>query len=455
MVEAAAWSEPGLVATLAPPKHGRREADMPPLWRVIEIDDVLFESRSASHHPASSMFSKSDGDTGWSRARMLSAFSPNRNPRRGSAESRRVSTGTAAVEAMAEHMDAKRRAAFAQLMPVIEQHRAMIRVAFRFYCVYEASNDPDADPESMNKASFLAFAKGMSLNNKGLAQTQLERLFTTSARPDPKAERRGADARKSAFANAQQKAANLDQPAFVAALVRIAVALKLAISPDAGDQLDRFCVELLGPHVSLDLGLLGDDLVGNLMAGRAIHAVKRKHALALREVFEDYAARDQSNESALDSLDTMNTFELAALCTDCQLLDAKFGLREMVMAFVRINVDNEVYELPAGTEDSLAELELDDFVEVVVRIYVGRFWDEETALNSLDPLEQALDKWLEMELLPAAAAAMSEYHGEKPPRAGSPPAGCSKSPGGTSMPLSSYSHRNLFSPSLSGYGVSG
>ena len=71
---------------------------------------------------------------------------------------------------------------------------------------------------------------------------------------------------------------------------------------------------------------------------------------ALREVFEDYAARDQSSDHAIDHQETMNTFELAALCTDCQLFEGKFGLKEMVMAFVRINVDNEVYEQPQGAD---------------------------------------------------------------------------------------------------------
>ena len=32
-----------MVSTLAPPREERREQEMPPSWRDIEIDDLIFE----------------------------------------------------------------------------------------------------------------------------------------------------------------------------------------------------------------------------------------------------------------------------------------------------------------------------------------------------------------------------------------------------------------------------
>eukprot|EP00966_Prymnesium_polylepis_P053999 1248173-Prymnesium_polylepis.1 len=54
--------------------------------------------------------------------------------------------------------------------------------------------------------------------------------------------------------------------------------------------------------------------------------------------------RNCAQRQARGALDSLNVKEMAMLCEDLCLFDSKYGAREMLAAFVRVNIDDELYE---------------------------------------------------------------------------------------------------------------
>ena len=76
----------------------------------------------------------------------------------------------------------------------------------------------------------------------------------------------------------------------------------------------------------------------------------------------------------------MNIKEMGELCEEAALLDAKFGARELIAAWVRVNIDDELYEQDEEG-NTASELVYDEFSELVARIYYGREWQRLTIVE--------------------------------------------------------------------------
>jgi len=191
----------------------------------------------------------------------------------------------------------------------------------------------------------------------------------------------------------------MKQHQFVAALVRLA-AQHFPATP-IGEALDRLIETRLVDHVRSDLRLESDDF-SEIMQSRLMQTVLRKHRRPLLRSFDYYAGVDQSmgNNTVL-SLGTINLREMRELCADLNLLDARFGMRDMLSAFVRVNIDDELFE--QEEEGNMAsELVFDEYQEMVGRIFFGRMWlHMGAAERSGKVVEREFDAWLSDFYIPA------------------------------------------------------
>ena len=139
--------------------------------------------------------------------------------------------------------------------------------------------------------------------------------------------------------------------------------------PHLPNRLRAFCQELLEPHVHDELELL-HDAFSKLMQLQPYTGVYNRRRALVEPVFRYYAGVDITlgNEKKLA---TMNVRELSELCDDAHLFDGKFGVREMVMAFVRVNIEDDIY-IQADKQNTSTELVLDEFFEVLARMHYAR-----------------------------------------------------------------------------------
>ena len=116
-------------------------------------------------------------------------------------------------------------------------------------------------------------------------------------------------------------------------------------------------------------------------------ATLHKHRQKLQSLFAFYAGADST---------TINIRELNEMCEAFpgSLFNSRFGLREMVSAFVRVNIDDELYE-QEDADNTSTELVFEEFEEVIARIFNAREWDESQGDGAGDTLEQAFDLWLQ------------------------------------------------------------
>ena len=152
------------------------------------------------------------------------------------------------------------------------------------------------------------------------------------------------------------------------ALIRLA---SLAYADDKlstiGEKLTRLCTQELEAHILKDLALLEDDMSAQ-MRTRSMGAALDAHADKLETVFLAYSAADQGNAASRKQSDTMNVMECHQLIDDCGMYDKKFGTREVLITFVKVNLDDEVYE--QEDEDNMpSELVFDEFEEWLARVF--------------------------------------------------------------------------------------
>ena len=108
----------------------------------------------------------------------------------------------------------------------------------------------------------------------------------------------------------------------------------------------------------------------------------------------------------------MNIKETGELCEDAGFYDALFGQRDLVAAFVKVNIDDELYE--QDDEDNTAtELVFDEFQEIVARMFNEREWSRpERPLpegrERAETLELGFDEWLETYFVPKGLAAIKQ-----------------------------------------------
>jgi len=367
------WSEVGEACTLdergRPPRVPLSE--VPPDWRRLDLDDVYKQNKK-----------ETDGD------------------------------GIVTAEERAEQQ--------AAIDLVTTRHMGPIKIAYRYYCLVGASGGA-SEPDGMGMTQFLAFCKATQLVNKAHPNSfGFDRLFIRATRPPDSgilalvdvasgvlgnestglsSRLRAAHAVDKLVKRTGQGEKQMKQHQFVAALVRLA-AQHFPATP-IGEALDRLIETRLVDHVRSDLRLESDDF-SEIMQSRLMQTVLRKHRRPLLRSFDYYAGVDQSmgNNTVL-SLGTINLREMRELCADLNLLDARFGMRDMLSAFVRVNIDDELFE--QEEEGNMAsELVFDEYQEMVGRIFFGRMWlHMGAAERSGKVVEREFDAWLSDFYIPA------------------------------------------------------
>ena len=301
------------------------------------------------------------------------------------------------------------------LFEQLHAFRTPLKLAFRYYALIGASSSRDDDADSMSMQQFLLFSRAMRLLDDpahGSSATgkiilsDIDRIFVRSSRDvDGKgaspafaalaaapaadegladegggggsgggAEKEWAKARNTVKAVGALKAPpkakgnKLLQHHFIGGVIRLAC-LRYAAMPHLPNRLRAFCQELLEPHVHDELELL-HDAFSKLMQLQPYTGVYNRRRALVEPVFRYYAGVDITlgNEKKLA---TMNVRELSELCDDAHLFDGKFGVREMVMAFVRVNIEDDIY-IQADKQNTSTELVLDEFFEVLARMHYAR-----------------------------------------------------------------------------------
>jgi hypothetical protein len=121
----------------------------------------------------------------------------------------------------------------------------------------------------------------------------------------------------------------------------------------------------------------------------------------------------RAQDGSLDaqgSFGTVNCFEMGEMCSDVGLFDSSYGMREMVAAFVRVNIDDELYE-QEEEDNTSSELVFDEFNEMLARIFNVKVWQrmkEDERAAAPTRIELAFNAWLEAAFLPVAARAIKE-----------------------------------------------
>jgi len=331
------------------------------------------------------------------------------------------------------------------LLRTLYTHRLNLKIAFRYYALEGTATSTDTDPNTMDMRQFANFAKSTGLIDRQFGLSDCDRLYMRAVRkpaglgttvaPDnpmlmrvsnavekheqtdgkelPNAKHwweRTSRAVHVAGAIASRKGGNvMHQDQFVAALVRLAV-IKYPQHKLVAEKLQALCDDKLAPHVSDYLKLLQDDF-SDQMRSKLMRHVLGKHREELHTIFKLYAQLDRSEEAGgKKQLQTMNIRELGELCADADLYDvgagAHFGVRELITAFVKVNIDDEIY-YQNDMNNSSAELVFDEFEEVVGRIFHGKEWslipEEEKLAMEKDregALERTFHEWLEFTFVP-------------------------------------------------------
>lgn len=344
------------------------------------------------------------------------------------------------------------------LFDVLHEHRTTIKVCFRYYSLVGAAAGSEAD--SMSMQQFLNFAKGSRLLEDGAARisaSDIDRIFLRSVRnpelgkgtnmaaamlawapsaaavdsPEratllaaagaPAAASAGAASSLAAIAKGSSvkavsalsggapkgKGANIMyQHHFVGGLIRIC-AICFASRPQFRERMEALC-ELIAGHVHDELDLL-HDWMSKLMALQPFVAVYRKRRSELEKVFRHYAAADQAHYKQLG---TINLQELTQFAEDCKLFDTKFGLRDLVSAFVRVNIEDDIY-VQEDKSNTSSELVYDEFFEALARMFhfreggerkkkAKRHFEEDEGCG----LARRFDVWLQESVLPPAFEAI-------------------------------------------------
>ena len=291
----------------------------------------------------------------------------------------------AGLDEFKEHNDPSFMAATKEeLLQAMYTARTLIKVAFRYYALAGVSNIDD-DPNTMTMVQFGNFVKGASLFGTTLATSDVDRIFLRAVRSIPPgsdkqggtggAEAIGAPNLLSAASSTALKVskewrkvkaavgitsllksgpATMSQPQFVQALIRMA-AHKFADAPhfSLGEKFERLLSLHVAEHILNELSLIEDDFAPK-MRGHLMGAVLEMHQRNLKHVFNAYAAADTSNTHARHTTATMNVKECFELCEDVGVFDKAFTTRHLLIAFVKVNIDDDVYVQVGGAPSSVS-----------------------------------------------------------------------------------------------------
>ena len=287
----------------------------------------------------------------------------------------------------------------------LHANRTVIKVAFRYYALAGVSNVED-DPSTMTMTQFGNFVRGcklLSSNHGNLSSSDVDRIFLRAIRPPM------GDAAAAAAADAPSltKAASavgikstrlwkkakmaigmvgalreatakkeMNQSQFVAALIRLVDSFYSGhASLSLYEKLAKLIKEQVENHVLNELRLIEDEFDKRIRT-RAMGSVLDKHNSALKQVFTAYAQSDkESSKEALKALDTMNVLECNELCDDIGIFDKSFTVRELLCAFVKVNLDDDLYKKEeSGQAANSSELDFDEFEEWLARVFHVAIW---------------------------------------------------------------------------------
>jgi len=111
------------------------------------------------------------------------------------------------------------------------------------------------------------------------------------------------------------------------------------------------------------------------------------------------AAPSKSNDPG--RLTTLNLSELLTMLKEARLLDDSCSPRAVTTFFVKVNLDDELYEREDGQQLDHTQLEYDEFLEVLVRVCNAKVPPD----GRDEPFEETLDTWLTLYGVPALANA--------------------------------------------------
>lgn len=104
----------------------------------------------------------------------------------------------------------------------------------------------------------------------------------------------------------------------------------------------------------------------------------------------------------------MSIDEFTFLCEDMKMFDKAYGVRDMLTAFIKVNIDDELYEQPEE-ENTPTELVYDEFAEMIARLFHEREWLPRTQKQRLSSLAMAFGNWLEADFVPRALEAVQRH----------------------------------------------
>ena len=300
-----------------------------------------------------------------------------------------------------------------ELLQSLFDNQMVIKIAFRYYALAGVSNVDD-DPSTMTMMQFGNFCRGANLLNSALSQSDVDRIFlravrvmppTTTADGKPKQEdaidspnllsdapttkvtvgkewkklRAAVGISFGAMIGAVGGGNLMSGPQFVGALVRLASHKYPEDSVPLADKLTKICKNHIEDHILVELSLVEDDF-NRRLRGHIMGSVLETHQPKLKQIFNAYAAADLSNAAGRRAQATMNVKETYDMCDDVGLFDQQFSVRDLLIAFVKVNIDDDVYEQEQA-ENSASELVFDEFEEVVARVFVAAVWRHQSKLQ--------------------------------------------------------------------------
>ena len=177
-------------------------------------------------------------------------------------------------------------------------------------------------------------------------------------------------------------------------------------------------VGVLTEHCLEELDLLHDAFSKMLILQPYLAVGLKRHA-ELKRLFDFYSAEDQSSAKDRKALTTMNMSEMAEMCEDAKIYDNSFGVRDMVSAFVRVNIEDDIY-IQDDKKNTSTELVYDEFFECIARMHFSIFLNRPGQASYDDDAQLLLDEdeglgvarkfdaWLESILLPNCFAAIKD-----------------------------------------------
>ena len=297
-----------------------------------------------------------------------------------------------------------------ELLRALHENRTVIKIIFRYYALAGVTQVDD-DPSTMTLIQFGNFCAGARMIDKKLSISDSDRIFLRAVRALPPQQGAAGSAGDNSLAAAAKatgikvskfvkmkaavgisalitKGSNLmNQTQFVAALIRICDARYPQPELSLGDKVTRICQDNLNRHALLELRLINDEF-GERYRSRTMQAALVKHTEQLRQVFDAYSKADASTAAARRAQSTMNVIECHSMFDDAGVFDKAFDVRELLAAFVRVNIEDDLY-YQEESNDTSSELVFEEYEEIVARVFFEAVWQRLMAGSSTaDLLDQ-------------------------------------------------------------------